>query len=189
MKLRDNLTIAFAAVATIWGIFFLDLILPIDLRMYGIMPRTLRGLIGIPLSPLLHVNLGHLIANSGALFVLLFLSLTYNRSLTLEALIIIIFLGGGLVWVFGAGHTVHIGASGVIFGLIGFLLLAGWFRRDFKALIISVVVFFLYGGVMFVGFIPRSHVSWTGHVFGFLAGVLAAWLSSLDKKENATTRS
>ena len=181
-RLGQNLIIAAAVLAVVWAVYLLDLALATDLRMYGIRPRTLSGLWGILCSPFLHLNLRHIVANSGALFVLLLLALSYNRLLALEAIVIMMLVGGGLVWVFGGKNTVHVGASGVIFGLIGFLLFSGIFRRNFKALAVSLVVLFLYGGVLLYGLVPTPGVSWTGHAFGFAAGILAAWLAGPAEK-------
>ena len=183
--MRQNLLIAAAAVAVIWAVFLIDMVLPIDMRAFGIRPRSLSGLWGLVFSPFLHGGFVHIIANTIPLFVLLFLSLSYNRTLTLEAVIIIAIGGGFLVWLFGGGRSVHIGASGVIFGLIGFLIFSGIFMKNIKALIVAVVVLFLYGGVLIAGFIPRYGVSWLGHAFGFLTGVGAAWLSKGAEKDAA----
>ena len=175
MMVRKNLLIAVAAVSIPWLVYLIDLFLFVDLRSYGIRPRNIEGLWGIVFSPFLHANYGHLIANTGALFVLLFVALAFRRNLTLIALVIIAVLGGGLVWVFSDPNTIHIGSSGIIFGLIGFLIFSGIFRREWKALAVSVVICLIYGGALFSLFYYIPGISWTGHFFGFLAGVLAAW--------------
>ena len=125
---------------------------------------------------------GYLTANTGILFVLLIVSLSFSRKLTVRALWIIILLGGGLVWLGGNEGTIHIGASGVIFGLIGYLMCLGIFRRDWKALVISLAIFVLYGGALQTLFVYVPGVSWAGHLFGFLAGILAAWWMRTTKK-------
>ena len=175
MKIRQNLQTALAVVTILWLVYFIDFVLPMDLRLYGLRPRQLDSLAGIAFTPFLHVDLRHLIANSGILFVLLTVSLSFSRKLTFSSLWIIILLGGGLVWLFGQRGTIHIGASGVIFGLIGFLMCLGIFRRDWKALIISLAILLLYGGALQSLFIYVPGISWTGHLFGFISGVLAAW--------------
>jgi membrane associated rhomboid family serine protease len=149
--------------------------LPINPLAYGLHPRRIDKLLGIALSPLLHADFGHLTANSGALFVLLTVSLSFSRKLTIVALLVITFLGGGLVWAFGKSNTVHIGSSGIIFGLIGFLMFIGVFRREWISLLCSVVIFFGYGGALFSLLSYRPGISWSGHFFGFISGVLAAW--------------
>jgi membrane associated rhomboid family serine protease len=175
MKIRRNLQIAFAVVAILWFVYLINLMTPVDLRLFGLKPRNLDGLWGIALAPFLHVDLKHLIANSGVLFILLTVSFSYNPALTLRALLIIIFLGGGAVWLLGMGGTIHIGASGIIFGLIGYLMCLGLFRREWKALMISFIITIVYGGALYSLLIYLPGISWTGHLFGFLSGVLAAW--------------
>jgi membrane associated rhomboid family serine protease len=178
-----NIRIALLTVMLLWMIHVLDLLLPMDLRLYGLQPRRIDGLWGILAAPFLHGGFGHLIANSGALFVLLTVSLSFSRKLTIMAVLIIFLLGGGLVWLFGSSNTVHIGASGVIFGLMGFLMFIGIFRREWNALLLSLAVFFFYGGALLSLLIHQPGISWTGHFFGFLSGVLAA---SWTKTEDST---
>ena len=175
MKISLNLRLAFAAIASLWLVYFLDLILQIDLRMYGIRPRQIDGLWGILAAPLLHGDIHHLTANTGVLFILLTVSFSYNRAQTFKAILTIMLLGGGMVWLLGMGGSVHIGASGVIFGLIGYLMCLGLFRRNWKAVMISVVISLLYGGVLYSLLIYVPGISWSGHFFGFLSGVVAAW--------------
>ena len=130
---------------------------------------------GILAAPFLHYNLRHLTANSGALFVLLLVSLTFSRRLTAQAVPIVILLGGGCVWVFGSPDSIHIGASGVVYGLIGFMLFAGFFRREWRAILLSLVIFFSYNGMLFMLFRFAPGISWSSHFFGFASGLLAAW--------------
>ena len=177
VKIGGNVEIAVICVALLWGVFFLNLILPFDLRIYGVRPRSISGLPGILFAPFLHSGVRHLISNSLALAPLLFFSLAYSRKLTLEAVILIALIGGGGIWLFGKSHTVHIGASGVIFGLIGYMLAIGLFRRDLLALIVSIAVASYYGWALSSLFVVLPEVSWTGHFFGFAAGVFAAWLT------------
>lgn len=182
-KFSQNIHIALTAVAILWVVHFLNLLLPFDLRLYGLRPRHIDGLWGIAFAPFLHGSIRHLMANTVALFVLLAVSLSYSRKLTVFALLIISFVGGGLVWLLGASHTVHIGASGIIFGLIGFLMFVGIFRREWKALFISLAVFCLYGGALLSLLMYVPGISWTGHLFGFLSGVLAAWWTRAERKK------
>ena len=108
-------------------------------------------------------------------------SLAYSRQLTLKAVIFIALIGGAGIWIFGQSHTIHIGASGIIFGLIGYLLAIGFFlRRELLALMVSLLVAFYYGWALFSLFIVLPGVSWTGHFFGFAAGALAGWLTRHD---------
>jgi membrane associated rhomboid family serine protease len=182
MKIRKNLQIAVVVVSIPWLVYFIDFIVPVDLRLYGLRPRYLGGLWGIIICPLLHVNYGHLIANTGALFVLLIVSLAFSRKLTAVAVLVIILLSGGLVWLFGQSNTIHIGASGIIFGLIGFLLVIGVFRREWRALAVSAAIFVLYGGAILSLLYDIPGISWEGHASGFLSGVLAAWWTKSQKR-------
>jgi membrane associated rhomboid family serine protease len=113
---------------------------------------------------------------------LLILSLSFSKKLTIIAYAIISLLGGGLVWLFGRSDTVHIGASGIIFGLMAFLMFSGIFRRELKTRFLSLVVFFLYGGARYALIVFEPGISWTGHFFGLLAGTLAAWWTKTEQK-------
>ena len=175
MKISQNLRIAIGMVATLWAVYFINMVTLLDLRQFGLVPRQTTGLWGIATAPFLHIDIQHLSANSGVLFILLIISLSYSRSMAFKALSMIMLLGGAMVWLLGKGGAVHIGASGIIFGLIGFLMCLGLFQRDWKALLISIVITILYGGALYSLLIYIPGTSWSGHVFGFLAGVLAAW--------------
>ncbi len=177
MALPKNIQTALKIVSLPWLIYFLDAILPVELRGYGIQPRQIEGLWGIAAAPLLHGGLGHLAANTGALFILSAVSLSYNRKLTVLALLFITIGGGGLVWLFGKGQSLHIGSSGIVFGLIGFLMFLGIFRREWKALMISVLVALVYGGTLLSLLTRTPGISWSGHFFGFITGIMAAaWI-------------
>jgi len=171
-----NIKLAIFAVSTLWGIHILNIILPVDFRLMGIQPRNIQGLWGILFSPFLHNDFSHLCANSGALFVLLTVSLTYSRKLTAMALIYITIIGGGLVWLFGSPGSLHIGASGVIFGLIAFLIFSGWSHQNLKAIVVSLVVCFFYGGALLSLLVVLPGVSWSGHFFGFVSGIVTCRL-------------
>jgi len=175
MKIRKNLQIAAAAVAVLWLVFFINQVTAMDLRLYGLRPRHIENLPGILFAPFLHADLAHLIANTGAFFVLLAVALSFSRKAAFRAVLIIIMGGGSLVWLFGNSSAIHIGASGVIFGLIAFLMFLGIFRREWTALVISAAVLVLYGGAVQSLLVYRPGTSWSGHFFGFMSGILAAW--------------
>ena len=101
MKFRKNLQMALVMTSIPWLVYVIDLVVPVDLRLYGLRPRHLKGLWGVVSGPFLHGNYGHLIANTGALFALLMVSLAYSRKLTAVAVLVIMLLSGGLVWLFG----------------------------------------------------------------------------------------
>ena len=128
---------------------------------------------GILLSPLLHGSFSHLLSNTLTLLGLgILVALRGAKTLAGVSLFVII-VGGLLVWLLGR-PSVHIGASGLAFGLFGYLVAQGWYERSFPSILIAVVVVILYGG-MILGILPQGDfVSWEGHLFGLLAGILAA---------------
>ncbi len=184
--ISQNIKIAFLAVACLWAIYAIGLVLntvsSLDIRSYGIQPRDTGGLAGIVFWPFLHGGLLHLLANSFALFFLLLLTLVFYKKLTIYAVIIITLAGGAGVWVAASPNTVHIGASGVIFGLVGFLISGGIFRRELKSLLLSIIVLVVYGSLLLTLLIAVPGISWTGHLFGFLSGILAAWILRKSSK-------
>ncbi|WPD23251.1 MAG: rhomboid family intramembrane serine protease [Candidatus Electrothrix scaldis] len=172
----DTAKIPVYLVCTIWAIYLLDLILPIRLNAYGIVPRTTGGLLGIPLTNFLHANLRHLISNTVPLFVLSLLLTLFYRKIFFDVIIIIIGCGGSLVWLFARSAN-HIGASMLIYGLAAFLISYGLLKRELVPVIISVLVALVYGLGMLGGMLPfHGFISWEGHLFGAVGGVVAARL-------------
>lgn len=176
-----------AFVAVIWGMFFLGCVLPFDINALGLTPRTLVGLVGIPSTPFLHANLQHLLSNTMPLVVLLTL-LAGSNARSWEIVIDVVLLGGLLLWLFGRNAT-HVGASGLIFGLIAFLIVSGFREKRIVPLIVSIIVGFLYGGTLLSGVLPRfgSHVSWDGHLFGAVAGCIIAYVLTRERGPHGTS--
>ena len=176
-ELKLHATLLFGFVALIWILEVIDLaVFRGGLDQLGIRPRSLVGLIGIALAPVLHMGFGHLAANTLPFLVLGWLILLRNtRDLFLVTAVTALASGLG-VWIFGASSSVHIGASGVIFGYFGYLLLRGYFERSALSIALSLVVGLFYGGMIWGVFPTYFRVSWEGHLFGFLGGVLAARL-------------
>jgi len=165
-------------LGAIWVVFLLSRVVPFDMNAFGVVPRTSKGLVGIPLMSFLHANFQHITSNTVPLIVLLLLVATSNpRPWTV--IVEICLLSGLVLWIFGRSAN-HIGASGLIFGLISFLVCAGIFERRLVPVAVALIVGFLYGGSLLAGVIPRigSHVSWDGHLSGAVAGVLVAFLSA-----------
>lgn len=164
-----------AFVAAIWIVFLLEFVPPLNLVSFGLTPRTATGLIGIPAMPFLHADWRHIANNTPPLFVLLVL-LAGSKAKSWKIVIEIILLGGVLLWLFGRTAT-HIGASGLIFGLIVFLIVSGVLEKRIVSLLVSMVVGLLYGGSLLSGIVPRigSHESWDGHLFGAIAGGVVAY--------------
>jgi len=163
-----------ASVSAVWVAFGANMLLGGALLRFGIVPRTGDGLIGIVAAPFLHANLAHLTANTVSFLLFGWLVMLRDRRhfgvVTLMAM-----LGSGLLsWTLGAPGSVHIGASGVVFGYFGFLLLAGFYARSAGSILLSLAVAVLWGGTVF-GVLPGTPgISWQGHLGGFIGGVLAA---------------
>ncbi len=171
---RDFVSIV-AFIAFIWVVFFFDRFM--TLERYGLVPRDLHGLIGIVAMPFLHSDLSHLISNTVPLAVTLFL-LAGSRANSSVIVMLIIILGGIILWLFGR-EARHIGASGLVFGLIAFHIFAGIFEKRFKSIAITLFVGILYAGTLFNGVLPfQKGVSWDGHLFGAVAGTLVALFSA-----------
>lgn len=167
------------SLSVFWVVEIIDVVLPFwGLDQYGIRPRTERGLWGILASPFLHGGFDHLIGNSVPFLILGWLTMFRERWHFALVTVMAMLLGGLGVWTFGATGSVHIGASGVIFGYLGFLLLSGFFERLFGAILVSLGVGVAYGGLVW-GVLPsQPGISWEGHLFGFLAGILAAYVAA-----------
>ena len=169
----SSLPILVGFVAVIWVVELVNGFMDHQLNAWGILPRTVHGLVGIPLSPFLHGSTGHVMSNAITFVGLGGLIAFRGRLVLLRVSIIVIGLGGAGVWVFGRS-SVHIGASGLVFGYFGYLVARGWYERRFGSILLAIVVIVLYGGLI-VGVLPTPGlVSWEAHLFGLLAGVLAA---------------
>ncbi len=162
----------------IWLVFIVDSVIPATLTDWGLRPRTLVGLIGIPLMPLLHDGFTHVLGNTLSLAILLGL-LAGSRAGGGAVTCWIVIISGSLLWVFGRAAT-HVGASGLVFGLSAFLIVSGILEKRLIPLTISIVVAVMYGGTLLSGVLPRwgGEVSWDGHLCGAVAGVVVAYGST-----------
>lgn len=173
---KDNLSILLGAVAIAWGIEILDTIFRGYFDRFGIQPRRVAGLPGVLASPFLHLGFSHLISNTVPFLTLGGMVLIGGRKVFITATLLIMVVGGLAVWTFGPGGSNHVGASGLIFGYLGFLLARGIFEKSIVWIVISVCLLLLYGGMLKGVFPGQVGISWQGHLFGFIAGVLAAWV-------------
>lgn len=181
-QIRDSLQTRAAALGTavgsIWIVRIIDIMIPGGGSAigHGIVPRTIYGLEGIPAAPLIHSSLSHLIANT--IPFLLLGALVLLRGVFEFAFVVVTtaLVAGAGTWMFGAPNTEHVGASGVVFGLFGYLLFRMWFDRRPSSVAVTLIVAILYGAAMLRSLIPEESISWSGHFFGFLAGILAARL-------------
>ena len=182
-SLRQSAQISALMVSTLFVVEAADLILQRErqqtLAGWGIVPRTVPGLAGILFSPLLHASPAHLLANALPLFVLLVV-LFWDRHYSPAATLASIWFFSGLgTWLIGrasdgARPIVHIGASSIIFGLVTYLIVAGFMMKSWRSALVALAVFLCFGGI-FYGLLPRAGpVSWEGHLSGALAGVWSA---------------
>ncbi|MGB3788697.1 MAG: rhomboid family intramembrane serine protease [Phormidesmis sp.] len=185
-KFRRQIRILLSVVVLLWAIEIVDqLVFRGALNNFGIRPRSLPGLSGIFFAPFLHGNFAHLLANTLPLVSLGWLIMLRNTEDFFWVSIISALVSGLGTWLIAAPGSVHIGASGVIFGYFGFLLLRGYFERSATAIAFSLLVTFLYGGIIW-GVLPtQPGVSWEGHLFGFIGGVLAAKLLAKPKQTSS----
>ncbi len=173
-SLKSQVVTLSASAGAMWVTFAANTLLAGALLQFGIVPRTAHGLIGILVAPFLHANLNHLLANTVPFLLFGWLVMLRDRRhfvpVTLYAM-----LGAGLLaWTIGAPNSVHVGASGVIFGYLGFLLLSGWYTRSFVSIVISLGVAVLWGGTVMQVLPGTPGISWEAHLGGFIGGVLAA---------------
>jgi len=183
-------------VALLYLVELIDQLTRHSLDANGIRPLQADGLWGIILAPVLHASWQHLMANTVPLLVLGFLMTLAGLSRFVWATTIVWILGGFGTWLIGnmgssCGPTDHIGASGLIFGWLAFLVVFGFFVRRVWDIIIGLVVLFAYGGVL-VGAMPVlgrcGGVSWQGHLCGAIAGVVAAYMLSAPERKARAVR-
>jgi membrane associated rhomboid family serine protease len=173
-------TISFV-IMILWLILVASWFFP-EIRNYGIIPRTESGLPGIFFAPFIHADINHLIDNSIGLLILGSIFLIMERKLSFVIVLTIIVLGGLGTWLIGRSvcggmRCAHIGASGVIYGILGYLVFTGFFTRNLKAIIVSLIVFLLFvvKGQALQGIFPTDrYISWEYHLCGFLAGAITA---------------
>jgi len=162
-------------IALIWVIFILKVAFDIPMAAYGVFPRETDGLIGIITAPLIHGSWEHLISNSAPLFVTTTIIHFFYKRVALSSFFFIYFLTGASVWLFGRS-VYHIGASGVVYGLVAFIFWSGIFRRNIKSIVLALVVIILYSGYL-GGILPlQEGISWESHLLGGIVGIIVAYL-------------
>lgn len=170
-----------AAVATggtwaaVWAVTLVDWVLGGAISLHSVAPRTIAGLWGIFVMPFVHADLGHILANTSAGIPLMMLAMARKRSDAAVVAVVSMITGGLGAWLLGASGSLHVGASGVVFGWLGFLMGRGFFERRASAILLSIGVTLVYGGALW-GLVPGlvNGISWQGHLFGFLGGLLVS---------------
>jgi membrane associated rhomboid family serine protease len=160
-------------VGLLWLVKLIEISLGVSFVKGGVFPHHLKGLHGILTSPFIHSGFPHLVSNSIPFFILLFVLVYFYRSFSYRIFWQIYLLSGICVWIAGR-EAWHIGASGVVYGLAAFHFVSGIIRNDVRLLTISVVVVFLYGGMVWGMFPINPDISWESHLWGAVSGVLLA---------------
>lgn len=176
-KFFGSLAIPALLVTLMWVVKMAEMAFSIDLGPWGLVPRTTQGLLGILTMPFLHGDGEHLLTNTSAMLVL-GTALYYCYPTLANRVMIIGWLGSGLLtWCIGSPHSVHVGASGLIYALNLFLIVSGFIRGNRMLIVISLIMVFLYGSFIW-GMIPAlarpQNISWEGHLGGAIVGVLLA---------------
>ena len=184
LRLKYALFFAVLVLALIWGVWLWEISLHKDFSRWGILPRTLSGLKGIILAPLVHANLKHLYSNSIPLFVLTFSLFYFHPARALKILLVSWISTGTIVWLI-ARPAYHIGASGVVYALTAFHFFYGIISARKEMLAISLIVVFLYGSAIW-GMLPSLafDVSWESHAAGYFTGLIIALFVPVDKNKD-----
>jgi membrane associated rhomboid family serine protease len=181
------LTPVLVMLAVMWVSELVDVVLDGRLDRFGIRPRRADGLDGIVAAPFLHDGFGHLVANSVP-FLLLGAAIAIGALRRFVLVVLIVGAVGGVgTWLTGPSNSIHIGASGLVFGFLTYLLVRGVFARNLWYLLGGIVVFMIYGGVLW-GVLPAPGISWQGHLFGAVGGVVAAWALHADHAREPGSR-
>jgi len=174
-KLRKSLLLATTFIALLWVIELLDRSFGLELYRLGVFPGKLQGLWGILFAPLIHGSWSHLASNSFTLL-LLGTALLYGYPRAARQVLLLIYILSGIgVWLF-ARNSYHFGASGLTHGMMFFIFTTGILRGDRFSIALSLIVFFLFGGMVWTVFPQEPGISYESHFFGAAAGVLAAFL-------------
>jgi membrane associated rhomboid family serine protease len=170
----DGFVVVAAMAALMWVVEVVNALDHYDLNQYGIEPRDADGLVGVVASPFLHGSWGHLIGNTLP-FVVMGCAVALKGAGRVIAVTVIVGLVAGLgTWLVSPDNTITVGASGIVFGYATYLLCQGFFDREFLGIFIGLVVAALWGTALLSSLAPQPGVSWQGHFFGAVGGVIAA---------------
>ncbi|HEY6161396.1 MAG TPA: rhomboid family intramembrane serine protease [Bacteroidia bacterium] len=174
-KVINSLVFPSLFVGLLWLIYAAQQVFHAPSEWFGLFPRAYRGIPGVLTFHLVHGGFWHLYYNSIALFVLGTLTFYFYRGIAFTAFCWIYLMTGVWLWAFGRDNSCHIGASGLVYGLLCFLFFSGVFRRDRRLLLVSVLVLTFYGSLA-TGIFPLTpEISWEGHMMGSLSGIATAW--------------
>lgn len=172
-RTMDDYKVLLTFVAILWSIEILNLVFKHNLNQFALRPREISNWYGIISMHFIHNGFSHLISNTIPLLILGFFVSAVNK--LRQATFLIMLLSGMLVWLF-ARDGLHAGASGLVMGYWGYLISNAYFNRSFKNIAIAVMTLLIYSGAVFMLFDFRAGISYEGHIFGFISGVICAWL-------------
>jgi membrane associated rhomboid family serine protease len=183
-NVKTQISLLTFSLGLMWVTECVNYLLHGGLDQFGIVPRTVIGLRGLLFAPFLHASFAHLIANTLPFLSFGWLVMLRRTSDFLWVSAIVMLISGLGTWLIAPGNTVHIGASGVIFGYLGFLVSCGYFERNLASVLLSVAIGLAYGGLIW-GVLPgQIGISWQAHLFGFLGGIFAARMLAGRRKRN-----
>lgn len=175
-----RLRIPIVFVSLLWIIHIVQRATGIDFTTLGVFPRHVEGLPGIIFTPLIHGSWEHLFSNSVSFLMLSVVLFWFYPRIALGSIVWLYFLSGLGIWIFAQPNSYHIGASGVVYGMVSLVFWSGIFRRNLKSIILALIILMLYAG-LFEGIIPgKEGISWEGHLFGGIAGIILAWFYRKD---------
>jgi membrane associated rhomboid family serine protease len=177
---EKGLVLVASMAALMWVVEVIDQITGGDLEQYGIEPHRADGLIGIATAPFLHAGFGHLVGNTVPFLLLGGMIALSGLARVAAATAIIAVVAGLGVWLVAPTGSDHIGASGIVFGYATYLMARGLYSRNLLHLAVGVLVIGIYGTTLLFGVVPQDGISWQGHLFGGVGGVLAA--RALDRR-------
>jgi membrane associated rhomboid family serine protease len=182
-RISSGIKLLVVLVGLMWVCEIVDTVLHGALDRYGIVARNPEGLIGIVTAPFLHLGFGHLISNTLPLLTLGALIAISGAARLLSVTAIVAAVGGLGTWLISPPSTITIGASGLVFGYAAYLIARGVFNRRIGQVLIGVVVVLVWGSALLGGLLPQDGISWQGHLFGAVAGVLAAWFLTDERRQ------
>lgn len=174
-------------ILLMWIVHIYKIAAQVDITHFGIYPRTISGARGILFSPFIHGDFSHLISNTIPMFVLGLIVFTFYKRVAIVSFLLIYVLTGFTVWLFSSSMAYHIGASGVVYGLLSFVFWSGIFRQNIRAVVLALVVLVLYSGYFF-GVLPdQEGISWESHLFGAIIGIIISFIfkSVVEEDEKA----
>jgi len=172
---RSVVSFLFFIIFILWLIYFIEIKFGFNFNKYGVYPQRILGLRGIFLSPFIHSSTKHLFNNSIPLFVMLVSLYYFYRKIANKVLLFGLVLTGLLTW-FIARPSYHIGASGIVYLLVSFIFFSGIFRKYYRLTALSLIVVFLYGGMIWYIFPTEERISWEGHLSGFIVGFVFSYI-------------